>query len=207
MPRMSDLLKRMANTGAQRFAVREVFFRARTGQLRFIALHTAGLFDHEDILITVNRFSPFEEGDLRLYLSDDEIRKAPGWNAGAEAGRMSLEMWPPVLGGLSDGSASPFLFHAAMAEAEAAGEGAAAPDPRVDRLERAAHRLGAEVFGEAGPIGTLDDMVVSPVGYAITDLIISGRKVPYARLRHMAEEGAHIVVNLDEAGLEAMPGA
>ncbi|MFV0335040.1 MAG: hypothetical protein ACK5JR_13335 [Tropicimonas sp.] len=165
MPGISDLRMWMANTGTHRFAVREVFFRGRTGQLGYIALHTDGLFDHEDILVPVSRFSPFDEGDLCLYLSDEEIRAAPGWAEGAE------------------------------------------PDPRVDRLERVSHRIGAEVFGGDGPIGTLDDMRVSRVGYAITDLIISGRKVPYGRLRHMSEEGAHIVVNLDAAELAALPGA
>ena len=101
------------------------------------------------------------------------------------------------------------MFYAAMLEAEESLEPPEPPhrslDPRVDRLERVTRRLGGEVFGGDGPLGRLDDMAVAPVGFAITALVVDRRRIPYARLRHMAAEGTHSVVDLDRAAFQALP--
>lgn len=209
---MTELLERAASTGEHRFPVTEVFFHERTGQLRYVALHTADAFEHADTLVSISRFSPVGEGDWNVWLSEDDIRAAPGWNS--SEGRphhvpVALESWPPILVGPFGMTTSPLMFYASLLDARDA-IGAPEPperrpDPRVRRLERATQRLGGEVFGADGPLGTLDDMLVAPVGFAITDFVVDGRRVPYARLRHMSDEGRHTVLNIDIAGFRALP--
>lgn len=209
---MTELMKRAVSTGDHRFPVTEVFFAERTGQLRFVALHTGDAFDHDDTLVAISRFSPVGDEDWNVWLPEDDIRAAPGWDSGEQHPHhvpVPLEAWPPILIGPFGTTTSPLMFYAGMLAAEDSMEAPEPPhhsaDPRVDRLERVTNRLGGEVFGADGPLGTLQDMVVSPVGFAITDLIVDGRKVPYARLRHMSDEGRHTVVNLDLATFEALP--
>jgi hypothetical protein len=194
--------------------VTEVFFHERSGQLRYVALHTGDAFDHDDTLVSIGRFSAVGEGDWKVFLPDADIHAAPGWDSGeAHPHRVpvAIESWPPIVIGPLGETASPLMFYAALVDAEESVEPPEVPhhtaDARVDRLERATRRLGGEVFGADGPIGRLDDMLVAPVGLAITDLVVDGRLVPYARLRHMAEEGTHTVVNLDRVGFEALAKA
>lgn len=212
MLRMTDLMKRAVTTGEHRFPVTEIFFHERTGQLRYVALHTGDAFDHDDTLVSTGRFSPVSEGDWNVYLPEKDIHAAPGWDSGeAHPHRVpvALESWPPILIGPFGETTSPLMFYAAMLEAGESTEPPERPhrsaDPRVDRLERATRRLGGEVFGADGALGYLDDMLVAPVGLAITDLVVDGRRVPYARLRHMADEGTHTVLDLDRAAFEALP--
>lgn len=208
---LTDLMKRTVTTGEHRFPVTEVFFHERTGQLRYVALHTGAAFDHDDTLVSTGRFSPVGEGDWKVYLPEEHIHAAPGWDSGEpQRHPIALEAWPPIIIGPFGETTSPLMFYAAMLEAEQSAEQPPprrSADARVDRLERATRRLGGEVFGADGPLGRLEDMIVAPVGLAITDLIVDGRRVPYARLRHMADDGTHTVVNLDRAGFEALPKA
>ena len=207
---LTDLMRRHATTGEHRFAVTEVFFHERTGQLRYVALRTGDAFEHDDTLVSAGRFSPVGDGDWKVYLAEADIRAAPGWNSG-ESHRIpvALEAWPPIIVGPFGETTSPLMFYAAMLEAETGAEPAPPSgrraDARVDRLERATRRLGGEVFGADGFLGRLDDMVVAPVGLAVTDLVVDGRHVPYARLRHMADEGTHTVLDIDRATVEALP--
>ncbi len=209
---MTDLMKRTVVTDAHRFPVTEVFFREKTGQIRFVALHTGDAFDHDDTLVSIGRFSPLQDGDWKVWLPEKDIREAPGWDSGeAHPHRvpLPLEAWPPILIGPFGGTTSPLMFYAAMLEAEEANEPPEPPhhsvDPRVDRLERVTHRLGAEAFGADGPLGRLEDFIVAPVAFTITDFVVGGRRIPYTRLRHMSDEGEHTVLNLDRAAFEALP--
>lgn len=214
MQTLTDLMKRAVTTGEHRFPVTEVFFQERTGQLRYVALHTGDAFDHDDTLVSIGRFSAIGDGDWKVFLPEADIHAAPGWDSGEAYPHhvpVALEGWPPILIGPFGETTSPLMLYAAMVEAGEAEEPPEVPhhsaDARVDKLERVTRRLGGEVFGADGALGRLDDMLVAPVGFAITDLIVEGRQVPYSRLRHMAEEGTHVVVNLDKAGFEALPEA
>lgn len=209
---LTELMKRAATTGDYRLGVTEVFFSERTGQLRYVALHTGDAFDHGETLVSIGRFSPVGDGDWNVFLPEADIRSAPGWDSGDAYPHhvpIALESWPPILIGPFGETTSPLMLYAAMLEAEDSVEPPEAPhhtaDARVDRLERATRRLGGEVFGDDGPLGRLDDMLIAPVGFAITDLIVDDRRVPYSRLRHMPDEGTHTVINIDRAEFEALP--
>jgi hypothetical protein len=212
MLKMTDLMERTADTGEHRFPITEVFFKERTGHLRYVALHTGDAFDHDDTLVSIGRFSPLRDGDWEVWLPESDIRSAPGWDSGDPHPHhvpVALEAWPPILVGPFGHTTSPLMFYAAMVDAEDSTEPPEQPhrssDPRVDRLERVTRRLGAEVFGSDGPLGRLDDMLVAPTGFTITDLIVDGRQVPYGHLRHMAEEGTHTVLNADRPTFEGLP--
>lgn len=212
MVTMTDLMARTVTTGEHRLPVTEVFFAERTGQLRYVALHTGDVFDHDDTLVSIGRFSAVGDGDWKVYLPEGEIRAAPGWDSGESHPHhvpVALEAWPPILVGPFGSTTSPLMLYAAMVDAEDAIEPPTPPhhtaDARVDRLERVTRRLGGEVFGADGPLGTLDDMEVAPVGFAITELVIGGRRVPYSRLRHMAEDDTHTVVNLTADAFQTLP--
>lgn len=213
---MSSLMKRRVLAGDRRYPVTEIFFHEKTGHLRYVALHTGGAFDHDEALIAIGRFEPTEEGEREwsVTLDEEEIRGAPIWDSGEAYPHhvpVSLESWPPIIVGPFGGTTSPLLFYAAMIEAEDSVEPEEPPhhitDRRVERLERAGKRLGGEVFGADGQLGRLDDLAVDHIGFTITDFVIDERRLPYARLRHMADEGAHTVVNIDKAEFEALPRA
>lgn len=209
---LTDLMSRAAATGSHRFPVSEVFFNERSGQLRYVALHTGGAFDHDETLVSIGRFSPVGDGDWKVLLPDSDIRAAPGWDSGDAFPHripVALESWPPILIGPFGETTSPLMLYAALVEAEESMEQPDVPhhtaDARVDKLERVTRRLGGEAFGADGPLGRIDDMLVAPVGFAITDLVVDGHRVPYSHLRHMSGEGNHSVLNLDRARLEALP--
>jgi hypothetical protein len=211
MLKMTELMKRTVATGEHRLSITEIFFRERSGQLRYVALHTGDAFDHDDTLVSMSRFSPVGEGDWRVWLPEEEIRAAPGWDSGEAYPHhvpVALEAWPPIMIGPFGSTASPLMLYAAMVDAEDAIEAPEPPhhsvDPRVDRLERVTHRLGGEVFGLDGSLGHLDDMIVAPVGFAITHFIVDGRLVPYAQLRHMAEDRTHTVLNIESSQFNAL---
>jgi hypothetical protein len=213
MPTMTDLMNRTVVTGDHRFPVTEVFFHERTGQLRYVALHTGNAFDHDETLVAIGRFSALgDDGDWKVYLPDQDIHAAPGWDSGDAYPHhvpVALESWPPILIGPFGETTSPLMLYAAMVEAEEATEPPEVPhhtaDARVERLERVTRRLGGEVFGVDGSLGNMDDMEVAPVGFAITEMIVDGRHVPYDRLRHMSHEGRHTVLNMTKADFDALP--
>ncbi len=214
MLRMTDLLGRKGESDGQTFPVTEVFFHEPTGRLRYVALGTGGWLTREEVLLRIDRFGKPEPGSRHwpVTLSADHIEEAPTWTGGGSSGPpIHLENWPTVVVGPFGNTTSPLMMWAELAESEHE-EHMHGPsgDKRVSKLERATQRIGGEVFGSDGLLGTLSDVIVDPDRFAITDFVVRAEAggehvVPYARLRHLAHDARHLVLNLDRTGLAGTP--
>ncbi len=213
MTRMTDLLRRKAESDGQTFPVTEIFFHEGTGRVRYVALGTGGWLTREEVLLRIDRFGRPEAGGSHwpVTLSAEHIEEAPTWHGGDASGPpIHLEDWPPIVVGPFGGTTSPLMIWAELAEAEHEEHREGPPgNSRVSRLERATRRLGGEVFGSDGLLGTLSDLVVDRDHMTLTHFVVrnAGREhgVPYARLRHLAHDARHTVLNLDRRGLSDLP--
>lgn len=212
MTRMTDLLRRKAESDGQTFTITEIFFHEATGRLRYAALGIGGWMTREEVLVRIDRFDRPERGSgvWPVTFSAEAIENAPTWHGDASGPPIHLENWPPVVVGPFGGTTSPLMIWAELAETEHEEHPHGPPgDARVAKLERATRRLGAEVFGSDGLIGTLGDLLVDPETLEITHFVVRTgaqvRAVPYANLRHLAHTGTHAVLNLGWAAFQKMP--
>ncbi len=189
--RMTDLMGRKGESDGQTFPVTEIFFHEPTGRLRYVALGTGGWLTREEVLVRADRFGVPEEGSSHwpVTLSAEHIEEAPTWHGGDASGPpIHLENWPPIVVGPFGGTTSPLMMWAELAESEHEDHRhGPSGDSRVAKLERASQRLGGEVFGSDGLLGTLADMTVDPETFEIHHFVVRAPDGDHARaLRHAA---------------------
>lgn len=207
---LSELMGEKARAGEDVFPVTEAFFCAVSGRVKYLALRTGGVFNREEVLVSSEKFATGE--GLDVALSAEEVEAAPLWSGGDDSGpALALEHWPSLITGPFGSTHSPLMVFAALASAAKGDE--PAPQDRVDgdgrvfSLERASHRIGADVYGTDGVLGRLKDLALTSA-WMVKDLVVErdGEEIDVdaSHLRHWAEGAAHCVLNLSAADLEAL---
>jgi hypothetical protein len=209
---MSDVMRYNATAQDDRFPVREVFFDAGAGVLRYVALDVGGWFDRREVIVSADLMAAPQESDRQwpVEISPSAIEAAPEWSDPRMMERMPAGAMPPIMLG-------PFGGHFAGIIAQDQIEPRDGEDLRgnlkVDGFERFNEWVGLPVFGQSGEVGTLVDILFEPETGSLSHLVIdtgaflAARQmvVPYDLLRHRAEGGTHVVMNVTEKLLREAP--
>lgn len=205
---VTDLLDTPVIHQEGRAFLRDLYFEPSTGQIRLVAVET-GHPERIEALIDATRLSTpvTPGGDWTLGVTPDDLAAAPSWPEAVERGWLDPHNWPLILIGPF---ASPFVPALALSGlGVAVAEESREPDDGtrteaerlVAPLERVGDWIGAAVFGWDGELGQLRDLLFEPATRTIRDLKleVDGRKeratLPFTRVRHRAENGAHLVVD------------
>lgn len=202
------------------YAAREAWLDAQRARLVYLEVETGGFLSRpRRALIHASRLSagapPRAEVDAAM-IEAAETEPEEGF-------LLDPAGLPPILTGPFGNTVSPLLMMAGM-RSEAVEEQAPHPDAPGTRddsgeepgaeadpraaLERASEWLGAPVFGRAGELGRVDDLLLAKADWATAYLIVRARTgrhaVPWAVVRHRAP-GGHVVISGDAAALAGSP--
>lgn len=209
---LNDLIGSTVEAGDRRCTLREAFFHMDDGKLRYVALDIGGWLNVDEVLVQAGYLLPPEtEGAAwRVALDEDALEQAPGWNDDNRQDMADMTSWPPVIVGPFGNAFSPMLVHEQMRDIERGGTDDAADRRKADglvmRLQRAGTWIGLPVFGPQGEIGKILDLLVDTETLEIRSLLVgeSGLfsttaegRVPFEAIRHMADQGTHLVVDTD----------
>lgn len=210
---MTDVLRYSATAKDARFPVTEIFFDPEKGLLRFVALDVGGWFDRREVIVSARLMGDPDEGtrEWPVEISPDAVKDAPEWSD------------PKILDQIAYAAVQPSILVGPLgghfAGLPAIDRNAAQDVPerpgnlKVDGLERLNDWVGLPVFGQGGEVGTLIDFLFEPETRHLSHLVIdtggffSARQmvVPYDLLRHLAQGGTHVVVNVTQKQLEDAP--
>lgn len=208
---MSHALKLLIGSALQaeerRVTLREAFFHPEDGRLRYVALDIGGWLSIDEVLVQAGFIAPPEAPGQpwQLLLSERELARAPAWDDGARPEMADAASWPPVIVGPFGNAFSPMMVHRRMEQAGPAEARASRTGGLVERLHKAGVWLGLPVFDSQGQIGEIRDMWLDTDPLRIVALEVGPaglfgggtRRVPFAAIRHVAEQGTHLVVDPD----------
>ncbi|HBS50761.1 MAG TPA: hypothetical protein DEA05_12085 [Rhodobacteraceae bacterium] len=211
---LKDILGSTLEAGDRRCTLREAFFNIDDGILRYVALDIGGWLNVDEVLVQANYLrAPEQEGGAwHIALGDSELKHAPAWNDGNRRDITDMTSWPPVIVGPFGNAFAPMLIHEQMRDMETGAEeaepGRGTADRLVTRLQKVGAWIGLPVFSDHGEEGEVLDILVDPDSLQIVALEVgessllssTGRKVPYGAVRHVAEQGTHLVVAPDTGG-------
>lgn len=193
--RLTRLLDLDAVSGDDRFPIRALFHDETSRRLKAAAVDIGGWLDRREVLVSIDRFGPPDDGSWPLSLVRDELQDAPEWE---HADSAALGM-PPLIIGPFGYTFSPLLMAAGMnasaerslPDAPDSGERAVveSEDGRFAGLVRTADWLNRDAFGPKGHLGKVADLQLDD-SLAITALILDDDTIlPMTRLRNMPEQG------------------
>ncbi|MEO0751322.1 MAG: PRC-barrel domain-containing protein [Pseudomonadota bacterium] len=200
--RLSKFLRYSAQVEGKDVTIRDVFVSVDDAALRFLLLDIGSWFEPDLALVQIDKVTSLSLVDTKLYLAIDKaaFEAAPQFRPESQD---FLDRMPPVIIGPFGNTASPLMMAAAVASGK--------PTPDDDRAKRADAHLkrftdlqGLDAFGKDGQLGTIEDIVISTRGFAITHVAINTAKgpsdqqvlVPVQTLRHMARQDTHLVFDL-----------
>jgi sporulation protein YlmC with PRC-barrel domain len=194
------------------FPIREIFFDAGQGLLRFVALDVGGWFDNLEVVVSTRLIGKPDESNREwpVEISPDAIKAAPEWSDPKVFGRMAMAEMPPIMvGPLGGGFAgfTDFDAHEAQGDPETFG------NLKVDGFARLSDWVGLPVYGQNGEVGTLIDILFDPKTGSLSHLVIDiggaipaqQMVVPYDRLLHLAKDGSHVVMDVTDKLLREAP--
>ncbi len=192
---LRTLLDLDARAGEDRFPVRELFHRAGTRELAYVAVDVGGWLDRREVLVGVDRFGPPDDADWPVSMNREELEDAPVLESD-EGG--SLDLLPPLIVGPLGYTFSPLMMAAGMNVSagrrlpdEPGGDGAPLVTRAHDRLsgvERSGDWIGREAFGPGGALGPIGDVAVED-GILTAAILEDGTRLSFDRLRRLADQG------------------
>ncbi|RYH11328.1 PRC-barrel domain-containing protein [Tropicimonas sp. IMCC6043] len=202
-----DLIGTRLDVGDREGEFRDAFFRLEDGMIRYIALDLGGWLTTDTVIVSTDLLSPPEGDSGRWSVSLDEaaLETAPRWNETDRAEEIDLRLWPPVIVGPFGSTISPILLYEQLQAGkddrdDDTLDGTSAA-PLIRSLQRVGHWLGLPAFDASGEIGRLHDMDFDPQNGRILAFVLNGpgplpsrgAALPYVMLRHIAEQGTHLV--------------
>ncbi len=209
---ITDMLRYKASAKDARFPIREIFFDAGQGHLRFVALDVGGWFDNLEVVVSTQLMGEPDESNREwpVEISPDAIKAAPEWSDPRVLDRTVVAAMPQIMVGPFGGG---FAGFTALNWQEAQDDPETPGNLKVDGFSRLSDWVGLPVFGQNGDVGTLIDILFEPKTKSLSHLVIdtggaiSAQQmvVPYDRLVHLAEGGGHVVMDVTEKLLREAP--
>lgn len=209
---MTDMLRYTATANEGRFPLREVFFDAGQGLLRFVALDIGRRFDNLEVVVSTDLMGDPDESkrEWPVEISSDTIKVAPEWSDPKVFGHTGMVAIPPIMVGPFGGGYAGFVtlnWHKTQDKSEALG------NREVDGFSRLSDWVGLPVLGHDREVGTLIDILFEPKTGILSHLVIDTGGViaaqqmivPYDRLLHLAKGGSHVVMDVTDKLLSEAP--
>lgn len=209
---MTDMLRHKASAKGALFPIKEVFFDAGQGLLRFVALDIGGWFNNLEVVVSTRLMGDPDESNREwpIEISPDAIKAAPEWSDPKVFGHTKMASIPPIMvGPMGEGYAGfPTLnWHETQNDSETPG------NRKVEGFSRLSDWMGLPVFGHESEVGTLIDILFEPKTGTLSHLVIdtggviSARQmiVPYERLLNLAKGGSHVMMDVTEKLLREAP--
>ncbi|MEH6830010.1 MAG: PRC-barrel domain-containing protein [Sulfitobacter sp.] len=206
---MTDMLRYNATASDVRFSLKEIFFDATQGVLRFVALDVGGWFDDLEVVVSTLLMGDPDEStrEWTVAISPEAIKAAPEWSDPKILGHTAM---PQIMVSQLGGG---FAGLTALNQYYAQHDGEPLGNLKVDGFARLSDWIGLPVFGQDGEVGTLIDILFDPRTRSLSHLVIdtggtiSAQQmvVPYDRLLHLAKSGSHLVMDVTEKLLREAP--
>lgn len=209
---VTDMLRYNATAKNVRFPLKEIFFDARQGVLRFVALDVGGWFDDLEVVVSTRLMGDPDESNHEwpVEISPEAIMAAPEWSDPKILRHTDKVTMPQILVGRLGGG---FAGLTDLERHEVHDDPDALGNLKVDGFARLSNWMGLPVFGQDGEVGTLIDILFDPKSGSLSHLVIdtggaiSARQmvVPYDRLLQLAKDDSHVVTNVTEKLLSEAP--
>lgn len=209
---MTDMLRFTAKAKDAGFPIKEIFFDAGQGLLRFVALDIGGWFDNLEVVVSTRLMGEPDKSNREwpVKISPDAIKAAPEWSDPRVFRHVALAAISPIMVGPLGGDYAGFAtlnWHETQDDPEIRG------NRKVDGFARLSSWMGLPVFGHDSEVGTLIDILFEPKTGSLSHLVIDNggaisaqqMVVPYDRLLHLAKGGSHVVMDVTEKLLSEAP--
>lgn len=197
---INDLLKSKAHALDASFPISNAFISLDERQLKYLALDTGTWFTSDIALISARLMSEFSPADttVKLDTTEEGIKSAPIWQEGSTS---FVDSMPPILIGPFGSTISPMMIAAIAEESETPQQSA---QPLIKGLHSFTSFVGMDVFGTDGDLGKVTDILFEDAGLRLTHLVIENateavgdeRIIPLEKLRYMADQDTHLVLDL-----------
>ncbi len=201
--KLSSLGASKAIIDHEEFAIDEMLFSWADRRLKYIAVQTGNWFHDDIVLIAASLAAPIDaNGKIRMLVTKAELSDLPRSSADDSLAWPHL---PPIVIGPFGSTQAPPLLLAQIASMAGAEPSADKTENVVDTgpLERMKDWIGKTVFGDAGVLGTLSDVVLDTSDNSLSHLVIDAEGESYAlpitALRHPAKQGTHLIIEGTES--------
>jgi hypothetical protein len=208
---LTDLMQHRLHVADRKVRVDDAFFDPEARRLRYLAVDIGGWFSVDEVIVSADLLVPPGDGrdHWSLRLDEDALRAAPRWGAEGFSDPPDLTGWPPIIVGPFGGTYAPMLLYEQMVARDRTGEPPAegSGDALVYRMDRASEWMGLPAYGTDGELGQVEDILFDDATMAIAWLKLgsggllsrSTGAVPITALRHMAQQGTHLVFDVTAA--------
>lgn len=179
-----------AVAGDESYPVVDLLWRSPDWKMRRVALDIGRWRRDQVVLVAMDRFDLPEGDTWPVHVSADELDRAPVWKGDGA----TLVDLPPLLVGPFGFTISPTLMAAGLRDTamRSLNDPISEPQSELGIWKPAAALLNREVFDASGPVGTVEDLKLDD-DWSVTALIVDGRTIPVARIRHEADQ-SHFVI-------------
>lgn len=208
---LSDLLTWRLTGGERDFVLQDLLFDPDGRKLAWAIVAPAGFTAAERLLVTASSLGlpEAEDRSLPLYVTEEELQRAPHMRGGREEMLALMATMPPMVVGPFGSPYAPLHLDAQESQTDPRWQAA------LERYESLADWIGKPVFARDGEAGRVGDLLYDAAHGRLSHIVVDNGKffhherrvVPMFEMVTHADQdhGGHIVLDVSLVQVETAP--